>query len=159
VDRDVGTAGGPDDIVLKGRNTIIIKNVLVGDVWLASGQSNMEFPMLGAGHFGGVAGAEHEIDAARFPGRLRRHARRASLSGKFLRLFAVGDRSMQWLRATGYGLRATGYGLRATGYGLRATDVLHAACNEFDVNCLLVPRIAVQVGSFLEPRFVQRVSR
>ncbi len=37
------SAGGPFEMVIKGKNTITIRNILVGDVWLASGQSNMEF--------------------------------------------------------------------------------------------------------------------
>ena len=32
-------------LTVKGRNTIEIKNVLIGEVWLCSGQSNMEFPV------------------------------------------------------------------------------------------------------------------
>ena len=38
-------AGGPDPLIVAGRNTITLENILVGDVWLASGQSNMEFSM------------------------------------------------------------------------------------------------------------------
>jgi len=34
-------AGGPYTITFKGKNTIELKNVLSGDVWLCSGQSNM----------------------------------------------------------------------------------------------------------------------
>lgn len=34
-------AGGPDEFVVTGNNTITLKNVLVGEVWVASGQSNM----------------------------------------------------------------------------------------------------------------------
>jgi sialate O-acetylesterase len=37
-----GTA--PGTLVVAGRNTITLSDVLVGDVWLCSGQSNMEFP-------------------------------------------------------------------------------------------------------------------
>ena len=33
------------DMVLKGKNTITLKNILVGDVWLCAGQSNMEMAM------------------------------------------------------------------------------------------------------------------
>ena len=38
-------AGGPYDMTITGKNTITIKNILVGDVWLCSGQSNMELTM------------------------------------------------------------------------------------------------------------------
>lgn len=38
-------AGGPYDMVIQGTNTITIKNIMVGDVWLCSGQSNMELSM------------------------------------------------------------------------------------------------------------------
>ena len=35
--------GGPYDVTVSGSSTIVLKNVLVGDVWLCSGQSNMAF--------------------------------------------------------------------------------------------------------------------
>jgi len=35
-------AGGPDDLTVSGKNTITLKDVLVGDVWVGSGQSNMQ---------------------------------------------------------------------------------------------------------------------
>jgi len=38
-------AGGPYAMQIRGDNTIAIDDILVGDVWLASGQSNMEYPM------------------------------------------------------------------------------------------------------------------
>lgn len=38
-------AGGPHTITISGKNSITINNVLSGEVWLASGQSNMEWPM------------------------------------------------------------------------------------------------------------------
>ncbi len=38
-------AGGPHELVIRGNNEIRLKDVLVGDVWLASGQSNMELTM------------------------------------------------------------------------------------------------------------------
>lgn len=36
-------AGGPYEMSVVGKNKIIIKNILVGEVWLCSGQSNMEW--------------------------------------------------------------------------------------------------------------------
>jgi|WetSurMetagenome_2_1015567.scaffolds.fasta_scaffold46481_3 sialate O-acetylesterase len=38
-------AGGPEDLFVSGKNTVTLRNVLVGEVWIASGQSNMEWPM------------------------------------------------------------------------------------------------------------------
>ncbi|MGJ7032142.1 sialate O-acetylesterase [Niabella hirudinis] len=38
-------AGGPYTIRFKGSDTIEVKDVLLGEVWLCSGQSNMEFPL------------------------------------------------------------------------------------------------------------------
>lgn len=35
----------PADLIVKGKNTIVLSNILVGDVWLCSGQSNMEYPL------------------------------------------------------------------------------------------------------------------
>lgn len=35
-------AGGPYTISIKGYNEVVFKNVLIGEVWLCSGQSNME---------------------------------------------------------------------------------------------------------------------
>jgi sialate O-acetylesterase len=34
-------AGGPAELVISGDNTVTVKNVLVGEVWVCSGQSNM----------------------------------------------------------------------------------------------------------------------
>ncbi len=38
-------AGGPFELMVKGKNTIVLKNILVGDVWVCGGQSNMEWPL------------------------------------------------------------------------------------------------------------------
>jgi len=41
-------AGGPYTIAISGKDTtILIKNVLIGEVWFCSGQSNMEMPLAG----------------------------------------------------------------------------------------------------------------
>ena len=36
-------AGGPFVLTVKGRNQIVLNDVMIGEVWLCSGQSNMEF--------------------------------------------------------------------------------------------------------------------
>jgi sialate O-acetylesterase len=35
----------PQDLIIKGKNKIIYRNILVGDVWVLGGQSNMEFDL------------------------------------------------------------------------------------------------------------------
>jgi sialate O-acetylesterase len=52
-------AGGPHTIIVSGvANTVTFNNVMYGEVWVASGQSNMEFPMAA------VRNAEYEIKNA-----------------------------------------------------------------------------------------------
>jgi len=38
-------AGGPYHILIKGKNSITLHDILAGEVWLASGQSNMTMPL------------------------------------------------------------------------------------------------------------------
>lgn len=40
-------AGGPYELSITADNRIVLEDVLVGDVWFASGQSNMEMPLSG----------------------------------------------------------------------------------------------------------------
>ena len=61
-----GVEGGPFELVVQGTNRIAIEDVLVGDVWIASGQSNMEFPMA-EGLNRGVNNEKAEIAAATYP--------------------------------------------------------------------------------------------
>lgn len=51
------STGGPGELVftVNGRAVVTLKNVLVGEVWLCSGQSNMKFRL------GGVRNAEKEL--------------------------------------------------------------------------------------------------
>lgn len=44
-------AGGPYELSVKGENTIIVNNVLVGEVWICSGQSNMEWVVSNSNNF------------------------------------------------------------------------------------------------------------
>ena len=56
-------AGGPYQLVVKGSNEVKIKNILVGEVWVCSGQSNMEMPIAG---WGKIDNYQNEISAADF---------------------------------------------------------------------------------------------
>jgi sialate O-acetylesterase len=56
----------PLTMTVKGTNNLTIRDVLVGEVWLASGQSNMEMQIKGKLH-GSVDHAEEEIAAANHP--------------------------------------------------------------------------------------------
>jgi len=64
------SAGGPYDMVIAGKNRLVLRDVLLGDVWIASGQSNMEFtlgPQAGDDIFVGVVDSEFEIADAHYP--------------------------------------------------------------------------------------------
>lgn len=54
----VMTAGGPFNLTVSGTRTIVLKDVLVGEVWVMSGQSNMNFQLRRA------KGGEQEAAAA-----------------------------------------------------------------------------------------------
>lgn len=58
---DAEPAGGPYTLIVKGVNTITLNGILTGDVWVCSGQSNMEF------HVDGVTNAAEEIKHADYP--------------------------------------------------------------------------------------------
>lgn len=68
-------AGGPFIMTVKGKNTITINNILVGEVWVCSGQSNMEF------HVRSVTNAEGEIRNNNYP-QIRQFEVQKSVSGK-----------------------------------------------------------------------------
>jgi len=40
-------AGGPYTVTIEGSEKVVLKNVLIGEVWICSGQSNMEMPLKG----------------------------------------------------------------------------------------------------------------
>ncbi len=44
-------AGGPFNLIIKGKNIIEIKNVLIGEIWLCTGQSNMEWSVAQSNDF------------------------------------------------------------------------------------------------------------
>ncbi len=54
-------AGGPFDLKVRGQNEIVVKNVLVGEVWICSGQSNMALEVKSS------MNARQEIASAAYP--------------------------------------------------------------------------------------------
>ena len=61
-------AGGPYTINIKTKDSnIIIKDVLVGEVWLASGQSNMDIPLKGWPPGDTILNSKLEISKASYP--------------------------------------------------------------------------------------------
>ncbi|GAB3734415.1 sialate O-acetylesterase [Spirosoma lituiforme] len=59
---DAMEAGGPYQLLVKGKNnTVTFDDVLAGEVWICSGQSNMEWPLSAA------ANAKTEIPVANYP--------------------------------------------------------------------------------------------
>jgi sialate O-acetylesterase len=66
-------AGGPWEMVVEGKNKITIHNILAGEVWVCSGQSNMEVPLVlrpqgwSAGVIAGVINYEDEIARSNYP--------------------------------------------------------------------------------------------
>ncbi|GAB3636440.1 sialate O-acetylesterase [Hymenobacter arcticus] len=62
-------AGGPYTLTVRGQNTLELNDILFGDVWLASGQSNMQFKVKDGnpGGYQPTDRADQEIAAANWP--------------------------------------------------------------------------------------------
>jgi sialate O-acetylesterase len=98
-------AGGPYTVTIVGSQTVTLQNVLFGDVWLCSGQSNMQQGI------GAARDAQQEIAAAQYPN---------------LRLFSVplipsarplANVNSQWLVCTPENVARGGWaGFSAAGY-------------------------------------------
>ena len=58
------SAGGPYEITFSDGKKLQLKNVMIGEVWFCSGQSNMEMPVAG---WGKVMNYEQEIAEAAYP--------------------------------------------------------------------------------------------
>ena len=93
-------AGGPFILTIAGENTITVNNVLVGEVWVCSGQSNMAFG------FAGSTTAKTETPTANYP-----KLRMFNVDHK-LALNPQADESGQWIEcspATVKDFSAVGY--------------------------------------------------
>jgi len=92
--------GGPYTIRVTGRETVEIHDVLVGDVWLCGGQSNMGLPL----HF--VRNSADEVKAANYleirfftVGGHPAYRHTDEVDGKWT---AVSPQSAEWMSAVGY---------------------------------------------------------
>ncbi len=54
-------AGGPVEMTVAAKTTLTVKDILIGDVWVCSGQSNMAFGL------GGCLGSAEDIREANYP--------------------------------------------------------------------------------------------
>lgn len=61
IELDPLAAGGPYQIKVRGKNSLELNNVMVGEVWLCSGQSNMEWRVKDTNH------SEVELASANYP--------------------------------------------------------------------------------------------
>lgn len=61
IDLPAMSAGGPYTVTIQGKKTILLKDVMIGEVWIASGQSNMTFALIDS------VGATEEIPKADYP--------------------------------------------------------------------------------------------
>lgn len=63
-----GKAGGPHTITISAGNRITLDDILFGEVWIGSGQSNMEMPLVKvSGAYTGIKDSPREVEAANHP--------------------------------------------------------------------------------------------
>ena len=64
VDLNAAKAGGPYELSVMGQDTILFENVMLGEVWVCSGQSNMQ---MAVGGWGQVTNFKKEVEDANYP--------------------------------------------------------------------------------------------
>jgi sialate O-acetylesterase len=87
-------AGGPYQLTVKGSNTIDLDDVLIGDVWFASGQSNMEMPLQGFPGNSVTKNSEEEIRNANQPNLRLLHVRQKASD------YPLSDYEQSWTPCT-----------------------------------------------------------
>ena len=77
----IPSAGGPARIEIRhDHTTLYLSNVLIGEVWLCSGQSNMEMPLAGFSAVDTIANAAQEINNSLYNPTMRMFTVRRSFS-------------------------------------------------------------------------------
>lgn len=99
--------GGPYKLYVKGHVLVTITNVLIGEVWLCSGQSNMEMPVDSISRdFPGVVNYKNELSKASIPSIRLFHVRKTVAD------FPQDDCTGEWVECTPQTVRnfsAVGY--------------------------------------------------
>lgn len=80
------TAGGPYEITFSDGESLTLKNILIGEVWFCSGQSNMEMPMRGFDRQPNQGG--HDVIARSKPSTPIRMYTTDSKDGQWVRQFS-----------------------------------------------------------------------
>lgn len=63
-----GQAGGPHTLTVSAANRLTLDDILFGEVWIGSGQSNMEMSLIKvSGAYTGIRNSEQEVASARHP--------------------------------------------------------------------------------------------
>jgi sialate O-acetylesterase len=63
-----GPAGGPHAMTIAGKTSTRLEQILFGEVWIASGQSNMEMPLIKVSDaYTGIKDAGKEVSQANYP--------------------------------------------------------------------------------------------
>lgn len=98
---DALPAGGPHELVIAGDNMLRFSDVLVGEVWVCSGQSNMQWPVVLADHQKlEIASANYpQIRLITVPDHLGSQRPQADFEGKWERCT---PQSVTWFSAVGY---------------------------------------------------------
>lgn len=78
-------AGGPFVLLVRGKTTVTLRDVMIGEVWVASGQSNMTFAL------SSTVNADEEIAQANYPG-----IRFFTVPGKIATTPQTDTRSASW---------------------------------------------------------------
>ena len=70
--KEMNAGGGPLELVVKGKNEIRLTDILIGEVWVGSGQSNMEWSVAAS------VNSKDEIAAAKYPNIRLFHVRKTA---------------------------------------------------------------------------------